>query len=159
MPCYQESQLQRLLLVQPGIAVGRVVQAEILINKAFTSASAFSHSIPRKLKMHATKERAVLLVHLERRRKLRENAAERASLDTGWCAAGVAIQSQPKFRNMITLDLPVHGIALPYHNMSTGLHSIDVCAKHRLNLVRSIARDQSNLANLFVRINDIEQLH
>jgi hypothetical protein len=91
MSCHQECQLERLLLVQPRIAIRRVVQAQILIHQSLTPSGALCDRISSKLKMHTTQEGAVLLVDLESRRELREDAVERASLDTGWCAAGVAM--------------------------------------------------------------------
>ena len=91
MPCYKKRQLQRLLLVQPRIAVCRVVQAQILVHKALASACAFRDSVSGELQMHAAQERAVLLVDLESRLELREDAVERASLDACWRAAGIAM--------------------------------------------------------------------
>lgn len=53
------------------------------------------------------------------------------------------------------VHLPVHWIALPDHDMPTLLHSLDMRAEHRLHLVGSVARDQSDLANLLVGIDDV----
>lgn len=63
---HQESQLQRLLLVESRVAVSGVVQAEILLCQAFTSTCTFRYRIASQFKMHTTKERALLLVDLQR---------------------------------------------------------------------------------------------
>ena len=61
----QERQLQRLLLVESRIAVGSVVQAQVIIVKTLASASAFCDRVSSKLEMHATQEGTMLLVDLE----------------------------------------------------------------------------------------------
>jgi hypothetical protein len=66
MSCHQESELQRLLLVQSRITVRGVVEAQILVYKTFTATSALGDCISCELKVHATKERTMLLVDLER---------------------------------------------------------------------------------------------
>lgn len=83
MSCDQERQLQRLLLVEPGIAVCGIVQAKILVIQPLTSTSALCDRITGKFEVHTTQKRAVLLVDLQRRGQLREDVVERASLDAG----------------------------------------------------------------------------
>ena len=64
----KKSQLQRLLFVQPRVAVCSVVEAQILVYETLTSTSTLCDCIAGQFKVHATKERAVLLVNLECRR-------------------------------------------------------------------------------------------
>jgi hypothetical protein len=63
--CNQESQLQCLLLVESRIAVGGVVQAQVLIVEPLAATSTFSNRIASELEVHAAQERAVLLVDLQ----------------------------------------------------------------------------------------------
>jgi hypothetical protein len=65
MTGYQESQLQRLLLVQARITVRSIVQAQILIHQTFASTSAFCYRITGKFEVHTSKIRAMLLVDLQ----------------------------------------------------------------------------------------------
>lgn len=65
MPRNQERQLQCLLLIKPGIAVGSVIQAQVLVIKPLASTSALCDRVASKLEMHAAQEGAVLLVNLQ----------------------------------------------------------------------------------------------
>lgn len=57
------------------------------------------------------------------------------------------------------VDLPVHWVALPDYNVPAVLYCFDVCAEHRFNFVGSVARDQSDFANLLARVHDVKQFH
>ena len=87
----QERQLQRLLLVEPRIAVSGIVQTQVLIIKPLASTGTFCNRIACKLEVHTAQERAVLLVDLQRRGELGEDVVEGAGLDTGGGAAGVSV--------------------------------------------------------------------
>lgn len=86
----QERQLQGLLLIQPRVTVGSVVQAQVLVIKTLASSSALSNVVTSKLKMHAAQEGAVLLVDLQGGGELREDVVEGACLDARGCAAGIS---------------------------------------------------------------------
>ena len=90
MPRNQKRQLERLLLIQPGIAVGRVIGVQILIVQALAAARALGDRVARELEVHAAQEGAVLLVDLERGGELREDVVEGARLDACGGAAGVS---------------------------------------------------------------------
>lgn len=92
MSSNQESQLQGLLLVQSRIAERGIVQAQVFFDQTFATADALRDSIARQLEMHASKERSMELVDLQRRRELRENAAEMASLDARGRAACITAE-------------------------------------------------------------------
>ena len=141
MACYEEGQLQRLLLVQPRIAEGGVVQAQIVVDKPFASPRAFCDGIARELQMHATQERAVLFVNPERRRQLGEDAAEGSRLDACRRAPGVSVERLACMSSAGPDDLPVHGIALPDNNVATGFHDFNVLPKQGLDLVSPVPRD------------------
>jgi hypothetical protein len=65
----QERQLQRLLLVQPRVAVRGVVQAQVFVYKTFTTSSTLCDRVSGKLKMHAAQVGIVLLMDFECRRQ------------------------------------------------------------------------------------------
>ena len=109
--------------------------------------------------MHAAKEGAVLLVDLERGRQLGEDAIEGAGLDPCGSTAGVARKMLAGGIIQTELDLPVHWIALPNHNMSTVLYSLNMSAEHRLNLLCTVAGDQRDLADFLVWVDNVQQLY
>ena len=86
----QESQLQSLLLVQPRITISRIVQTQIVLVEAFAATQALRYRIARKFQMNAAEGGTMLFVDFESGREFREDAAEMAGLDPGWCAAGVS---------------------------------------------------------------------
>lgn len=63
----QERQLQGLLLIEPRITVGGVIQAQVFIIKTLASTCTFCNRISCELEMHTTQEGAVLLVNLQGR--------------------------------------------------------------------------------------------
>lgn len=65
MACNKERQLQSLLFVEPGVAVSRVVQAQVVLIKTLTTAKALSDSVSGQLEVHTAEERAKLLVNLQ----------------------------------------------------------------------------------------------
>lgn len=156
MPSYKERQLQRLLLVESGIAVRRVVQAQILVDKSFASACTFRDGIAGKLKMHATQERAMLLVNLERRRQFGEDAAEGTRLDPRRCAASVSVERLACILSVGANGLPVHGIALPDDNVTTAFDSFNMGTEHGIYLVCPVTRDKCDLSNLLVGVHNVE---
>jgi hypothetical protein len=83
MPRNQKRQLKRLLLVQPRIAIRRVIQAEVFLFQSFTAAYAFGDCVAGEFEVNATKERSVFFVDFECGREFVEYAAELASLYAG----------------------------------------------------------------------------
>lgn len=169
MPRNQKGQLERLLLIQPGIAVGRVIGVQILIVQALAAARALGDRVARELEVHAAQEGAVLLVDLERGGELREDVVEGARFDACGGAAGVSggrrlvcwfasLRCKEGRGGGDGLCLPVHRIALPHDDVAAALDGFDVAAQHRLDLVGSVARDQRDLADVLARIDDVEEL-
>lgn len=105
----QERQLQRLLLVEPRVAVGGVVQAQVLVVKPLASTGTFCDRIARKLQVHAAQERTMLLVDFQRRGELGEDVVEGASLDAGRGAAGVSVHVSFELRVKRWLPYPCMG--------------------------------------------------
>ena len=93
----QESRLQSLLVIQSWIAVGRVIEREVLISETLGTTDAFGDRFTRELEVDAAEVRAILFVHLEGRVELRDDGAELPGLDATDGGARVA----------------VHGVALP----------------------------------------------
>jgi hypothetical protein len=160
MPRNQKRQLQRLLLIKPGIAVRRVVVAQVLIIQALATPRALRDRVARELQVHAAQEGAVLLMDFECRRQLRKDTVERAGLDACWGTASIAAGGLADAQCMTAKhNLPVHRVALPNDNMSTALYSFNMRTQHRFNLICTIAGNQSDLPNLFVGVDNVKQLH
>ena len=87
----QECQLQRLLLIEPRVAVTRVVETQILFSELHTSAYTLGDSFTCKFEMHTSEEGLVVLVDLKSRGKLREDAAKVAGFDPTRGATSVSI--------------------------------------------------------------------
>lgn len=52
----------------------------------------------------------------------------------------------------------MHGIALPHDDVAAALDGFDVAAQHRLDLVGSVAGDQSDFPDVFAGVYDVEEL-
>ena len=75
--CYIEGHLQRLLGIQPRVAVGVVARVEVSLQDAGAPSQALGHVIACHLQVQATGHRAQLLVHIEE------------GLHLHWCTAHV----------------------------------------------------------------------
>lgn len=137
----QKGQLERLLLVQARVAVTGVVDAEVLVAEAFAAADAFRDGLAGELQVHAAQLAALFLVDTERVRELGEDGAELARLVARRRAACVAM----------------HGVALPHGPVPACLHSADVCAQQRGDLVLAVARDERDLAGGPARVDQVEE--
>ena len=54
--------------------------------------------------------------------------------------------------------LPVHGVALPDNLVSAALDGFNVSTQHRLDLVGAVTCDQRDLADILIRVDDVEQV-
>lgn len=137
--CNQERNLQRLLLIQPRIAVCRVIEAEIFFGKALASTNALRYRIPCQLQMHSPQKRAVLFVDPERRGYFLENAAESPRLDAFSCCN--CVSTQPLACHLHSLEKrpsPMHWITLPHNRMPAPFDGFDVVSQTSLNLALPI---------------------
>lgn len=137
----QKGQLERLFLVQAGVAVARVVEAEVLVPETFAAAHAFRDGLAGEFQVHPAQLATLLLVDMERLRKLVEYRAELARLVTRRRAARVA----------------VHGIALPDRPVPARFHGTDVQAQERGDLMLAVARDERYLARRPARVDEVQE--
>jgi len=79
MASNEKSNLECSPLVLRWIAVHRVVQAEILLDKSFAPVDALSNRVTGQFEVHAAKERVMLFVDLESGRRFVEDNADSAS--------------------------------------------------------------------------------
>lgn len=78
----QKRQLERLFLVQAGVAISRVVNPEVLVSETFAAAHAFRDRLASELQVYPAQLTAFFLVDAKRVRELIEDGAELARLVT-----------------------------------------------------------------------------
>src|SRR5215213_3274203 len=137
----QESHVDRLLCIQPGIAYRVIAIVEILVGNGARAADAFGHILAGHLQMNATGMSALGGVNGEERLHLRQNAVERPGLVSVAGADGVA----------------VHRIAGPHHDAAFALHRADQLRQMIADLVRSEPVDQRQASRLIVGVEHVDQ--
>src|SRR3981081_4686611 len=137
----QESHVDRLLGIEPGIADRVIAIVEILIGDGARAADAFGYVLAGHLEMDAAGVGTFRRVDGEERLHLRQDPVER----TGLVAAGRAD------------CIAVHRIARPDDRMTFALHSADQLRHMIADLVRTEAGDQREASGLIVRIEHVDQ--
>lgn len=139
----EKCHLESLLFIESWIAEAGVVQRQVVFVKTLGTTGALGHSISSELQVDTAKVAALLLVDLQCLLQLAEDVRELSCFDAAWGGSRVA----------------VHRIALP-DNGSTifaAFHSADVLWEKVLDFASTIARDQSDLANFAVGVEDAEE--
>src|SRR3954469_23365318 len=137
----QESHVDRLLGVEPGIAYGVIAIVEILVGDGARAADAFGHVLSGHFQMDAACMASLRGMDGEERLHLRQDAIEWARFVAAAGGDGVA----------------VHRIARPDHDAAFALHCANQLRQMIANLVRSEAVDQCQAPRLIVGIEHVDQ--
>lgn len=121
----QKRQLKRLLLIQAGVTIGRIIQSQILVRQPFAPTHTLCDRIPRQLQMDAPKLASFFLVDTECGRELVEDRAELAGFVARRGATGIAM----------------HRVALPDGEVAAGADGANVSGEERGDFVLAVAGD------------------
>lgn len=179
----QKGQLEGLFLVEAGITVRGIVEAQVLLHGSRATADALGDGLAGELEVHTAQVSAMLAVDAQRRRHLGQNARKVSRLDAGGRALRVAAKrsAQPTAVRLarstpprvpktkrdggrgkergVGENAPVHRIALPDNDVAAAFDSLNMRAKQAVDGALAVPRDERDLAWLAARIHNVEQAH
>ena len=137
----QKSQLQRLLVVEPRVAVRVIAIREIALGHLVRTAGAFGHVLARHLEMDAAGVRAFGLDDVHEVADFRQDALERTGLVS----------------RLGLFDISVHRVRRPHDFPAFSFNLAHELRQPFGHLVRSEPRNQRQPSRNVVRVQDVDQ--
>src|SRR5262249_50128767 len=139
---HDEGKLERLVGVEPRVAMGVIAVRQIGLGNGLGAAHAFSDVLPGHLDMDAAGMGAFAAMNVAERLYLRQDEVHAPRLVAASGLDGVA----------------VHGVAGPHHDPSLPRYGADQLRKMLGDLVGSEAADERKTSRLVLRVEHVDEL-